>query len=212
MHSIGGAVYCTKCGAGLAQGAVFCSVCGQTTGGTPTVAGVPVVSAGGAWPAGPVLPYAGFWLRFVAYIIDGFVLGAGFIAIIVVLAMVTGLGSAVGRIHSGEDIGEAFALLGVAFFFAAFGIAFVGTWLYFAMMESSSWQGTLGKRALSIEVTRMAGRRGSFWRAAGRHFSKLITKLISFAIRYNLPRITEKKESRPDIIGSCLVLRKTSQP
>jgi zinc ribbon protein len=86
-------VYCTKCGAGLAQGAAFCSVCGQTTGGTtPTVASVPVVSGGGpqAWPA---LPYAGFWLRFVAYLIDGFVVGAGFIAIILVLVMVTGLGS-----------------------------------------------------------------------------------------------------------------------
>src|SRR2546427_2312250 len=177
MHSIGGAVYCTKCGAGLAQGAVFCSVCRQTTGGPPTVAGVPVVSAGGAWPAGPVLPYAGFWLRFVAYIIDGFVLGAGFIAIIVVLAMVTGLGSAVSPIHSGEDIGEAFALLGVASIFLGIGIAIVGGWLYFAMMESSSWQATLGKRALSIEVTDMAERRGFFLRGAARDLGQNNSKL-----------------------------------
>src|SRR2546425_7268458 len=183
MHSIGGAVYCTKCGAGLAQGAVFCSVCGQTTGGPTTVAGVPVVSAGGAWPAGPVLPYAGFWLRFVAYIIDGFVLGAGFIAIIVVLAMVTGLGSAVSRIHSGEDIGEAFALLGVASIFLGIGIAIVGGWLYFAMMESSSWQATLGKRALSIEVTDMAGERGSFWGGAGGPLRENINKPNPIPIR-----------------------------
>ena len=204
-------MYCTKCGAGLAQGAVFCSVCGQTVGGTaPTVAGVPVVSAGGAWPAGPVLPYAGFWLRFVAYIIDGFVLGAGFIAIIVVLAMVTGLGSAVSRIHSGEDIGEAFALLGVAFLFAAFGIGFVGTWLYFAMSESSSWQATLGKRALSIEVTDMAGQRISFGRASGRHFSKIITNLIPFAIGWILAGFTERKQALHDMIASCLVVRKAS--
>jgi len=202
-------VYCTKCGAGLAQGAVFCSVCGQTTGGPTTVAGVPVVSAGGAWPAGPVLPYAGFWLRFVAYIIDGFVLGAGFIAIIVVLAMVTGLGSAVSRIHSGEDIGEAFALLGVASIFLGIGIAIVGGWLYFAMMESSSWQATLGKRALSIEVTDMAGQRISFGRASGRHFGKIITNLIPFAIGWILAGVTEKKQALHDMIASCLVVRKT---
>src|SRR3989475_10729735 len=177
MHSIGGAVYCTKCGAGLAQGAVFCSVCGQTTGGPTTVAGVPVVSAGGAWPAGPVLPYAGFWLRFVAYIIDGFVLGAGFIAIIVVLAMVTGLGSAVSRIHSGEDIGEAFALLGVASIFLGIGIAIVGGWLYFGMMESSSWQARLGKRALSIAGTGMSERRGFFLRGAARDLGQNNSKL-----------------------------------
>jgi len=201
-------VYCTKCGAGLAQGAVFCSVCGQTTGGPTTVAGVPVVSAGGAWPAGPVLPYAGFWLRFVAYIIDGFVLGAGFIAIIVVLAMVTGLGSAVSRIHSGEDIGEAFALLGVASIFLGIGIAIVGGWLYFAMMESSSWQATLGKRALSIEVTDMAGQRISFGRASGRHFGKIITNLIPFAIGWILAGVTEKKQALHDMIASCLVVRK----
>lgn len=202
-------MYCTKCGAGLAQGAAFCSVCGQTVAGTtPTVAGVPVVSAGGAWPARPVLPYAGFWLRFVAYIIDGFVVGAGFIAIIVVLAMVTGLGSAVSHIHSGEDIGEAFALVGVASIFLGIGIAIVGGWLYFAMMESSSWQATLGKKALGIEVTDMAGRRISFGRASGRHFSKIITNLIPFFIGWILAGITERKQALHDMIASCLVLRK----
>ncbi len=201
-------MYCTKCGAGLAQGAAFCSVCGQTVGGTgPTVAGVPVASAG-ASQAWPVLPYAGFWLRFVAYIIDGFVLGAGFFAIILVLLMVTGLGSAVSRIHSGEDIGETFALLGVASIFLGIGIAIVGGWLYFAMMESSSWQATLGKRALSIQVTDLAGQRISFGRASGRHFGKVITNLIPFAIGWILAGVTEKKQALHDMIASCLVLRK----
>lgn len=202
-------MYCTKCGAGLVQGAAFCSVCGQTTGGTtPTVAGVPVVSAGGAWPAGPVLPYAGFWLRFAAYLIDGLIVGIGFVAIIVVLLMVTGLGSAIANIHSGEDISEAFALLGVAFFLAAFGIGFVGGWLYFAMMESSSWQATLGKRALSLEVTDLGGQRISFGRASGRHFSKIVTNMIPFFIGYILAGFTEKKQALHDMIASCLVLRK----
>jgi uncharacterized RDD family membrane protein YckC len=76
------------------------------------------------------------------------------------------------------------------------------------MMESSSWQGTLGKRALSIEVTDMAGQRISFGRASGRHFSKLITNLIPFAIGYILAGFTEKKQALHDMIASCLVLRK----
>jgi uncharacterized RDD family membrane protein YckC len=96
----------------------------------------------------------------------------------------------------------------VAFFFAAVGIGFVGSWLYFAMMESSSWQATLGKRALSIEVTDLAGQRVSFGRASGRHFSKIITNLIPLFIGYILAGFTEKKQAIHDMIASCLVLRK----
>ena len=34
----------------------------------------------------------------------------------------------------------------------------VGTWLYFAVMESSSWQATLGKKALGLVVTDESGK------------------------------------------------------
>lgn len=202
-------MYCTKCGAGLAQGAVFCSVCGQATGGTgPTVAGVPVAGVAAPGPAWPALPYAGFWLRFVAYIIDGFIVGAGFIAIIVVLAMVTGIGSAVSHIHSGEDIGQAVAVLGITFIFFAVLMGILGGWLYFAMMESSAWQATLGKKALGLEVTDLTGRRISFARASGRHFGKIITNLIPLFIGYILAGFTEKKQAVHDMIAGCLVLKK----
>jgi uncharacterized RDD family membrane protein YckC len=169
-----------------------------------------VAGVAGAWPAGPVLSYAGFWLRFVAYIIDGFVVATGFITIIIVLAMVTGIGSAVSGIHSGEDIGQALAVMGITFIFFAVLLGILGGWLYFAMMESSVWQATLGKKALGLEVTDLIGRRISFARASGRHFGKIITNLIPLFIGYILAGFTEKKQAVHDMIAGCLVLRKAA--
>ena len=44
-------------------------------------------------------------------------------------------------------------------------------WLYFAGMESSSYQVTLGKQALGLVVTDDHGQRLSFGRATGRFFA-----------------------------------------
>src|SRR5258708_16318856 len=176
-----------KCGAGLVQGAVFCAVCGQATGGIGP--GLAVSVAGVPYQAAAVLPCAGFWLRFVAAVIDGFILAVGFgviVAAVIVLAMLAGVGSGLGGIHRGQDISEAFAALGVAVILLGIGVGFVGQWLYFAMSESSSRQATPGKRAMGIIVTDMAGRQVSFGRATGRHFGKMISSLIPLAIGYIL--------------------------
>ncbi|MGH7836569.1 MAG: RDD family protein, partial [Candidatus Binataceae bacterium] len=82
------------------------------------------------------------------------------------------------------------------------------SWLYYAWMESSASQGTLGKLALGLYVTDMQGRRISFGRASGRFFAKIITGLIPFFLGYILAGITEKKQALHDMIASCLVLRK----
>ena len=63
-------MFCSKCGANVPDNATFCSACGQPTGG------LPVAPAGSvAVAARPSVQYAGFWLRFVAFIIDAIVLG-----------------------------------------------------------------------------------------------------------------------------------------
>jgi hypothetical protein len=62
---MGVAMYCSKCGALLAENATFCTACGQPTSIRPAgiAAGLPTAQA-------PSVQYAGFWLRFVAYLID----------------------------------------------------------------------------------------------------------------------------------------------
>jgi uncharacterized RDD family membrane protein YckC len=204
-------LYCSKCGGALASGVAFCGTCGQAT----YVAAAPV---GGLMVANPVaigapayayaqVAYAGFWLRFVAYLIDALVLSVCFVAILIPLIFLTGLGTALEKIHPREDPGEIGALLGVTAIFAVIGIAIVGTWVYHAYMESSDWQATVGKRALNLKVTDLEGRPVSFGRASGRHFAKIISGLIPLGIGYIIAGFTDKKQAIHDMVASCLVLR-----
>jgi uncharacterized RDD family membrane protein YckC len=195
-------MYCSKCGAFLAENATFCSACGQPTSIRP--AGI---AAGSPTAQAPSAQYAGFWLRFVAYLIDSIILGVGFVVILVFLAVFTGLGEILRGIRE-ESPHEILALAGVALILAAIGIAFITGWLYYALMESSSWQATLGKKALDLAVTDMEGRQITFGRASGRYFARIITNLIPLAIGYIVAGFTAKKQAVHDLIASCLVVRR----
>jgi uncharacterized RDD family membrane protein YckC len=152
--------------------------------------------------------YAGFWLRFVAYIIDGFISSLVFLILLVPLFILTGAGAALGRITSGEDISDnAAVFLGIGFIAGFVGIIFAVSWLYHAVAESSSWQATPGKKLLNLKVTDMEGQAISFGRASGRFFAKIITGLIPLGIGYILAGFTEKKQALHDMIAGCLVLR-----
>jgi uncharacterized RDD family membrane protein YckC len=196
-------MFCSKCGTLLADGAAFCASCGAAQAAPPApVAAVPLA------PAVPS-PYAGFWLRVVAYIIDEalLVLGVGILALLAVaLVGVDSLRLAFEGLDKNEDRFPVELML-------IFGIlALAGTlmwWLYHAWMESSSSQGTLGKLALGLIVTDLQGRRLTFARATGRFFARIITGMIPLGIGYILAGITEKKQALHDIIAGCLVLRKS---
>jgi uncharacterized RDD family membrane protein YckC len=89
-------------------------------------------------------------------------------------------------------------------------LAFIRTvlnWLYYALLESSTWQATLGKKALGLEVTDVEGRRISFGRATGRFFAKIISALILF-IGFIMAGFTERKQALHDMIAGTLVIRK----
>ena len=153
--------------------------------------------------------YAGFWLRFVAYLIDAFVSGMAFVILLVPLFVLTGAGAALGNLFSGDDSADALgAFLGVGFLFGFFGIILVVSWLYYAFSESSSWQATLGKKILNLKVTDMTGQPITFARASGRYFGKIISSMIPLFIGYIMAGFTEKKQAIHDMIASCLVLRK----
>jgi uncharacterized RDD family membrane protein YckC len=193
----------------------FCSTCGQAISivapAVPSLSPVdpnqyqyaPVVAASYGGVA-----YAGFWLRFVAFLIDGVVSGFLFLILLVPLFILTGAGAALSRIGSGEDISDDVgAFLAAGFVIGFFGITIGVRWLYYALSESSSWQATLGKKMLNLTVTDMTGQPISFARASGRYFSKFVSSLIPLAIGYILAGFTEKKQAIHDMIASCLVLR-----
>ncbi|MFY9804299.1 MAG: RDD family protein [Candidatus Acidiferrales bacterium] len=161
-----------------------------------------------AHPIVPAMPYAGFWLRFLAYIIDGVLVGVVFGVFILLLVGIVGVGYFRSLIEgmNVEDSTVPAALIGIIFLIC--GLSLLITWVYYAWMESSQYQGTLGKMALGLIVTDLQERPITFARASGRFFAKMITGLIPLCIGYIMAGFTEKKQALHDMIASCLVLRK----
>jgi uncharacterized RDD family membrane protein YckC len=152
----------------------------------------------------PRVAYAGFWLRFVAFIIDAVVLG--FVGAIVTLPFGATFGlRALLRGRAFESPEEWIAATGMLFKILV--IRTVLHWLYYALLESSEWRGTLGKKALGLEVTDMNGNRIDFARASGRFFGKILSAIILW-IGFIMAGITEKKQALHDILAGCLVIRK----
>lgn len=152
--------------------------------------------------------YAGFWLRFVAYLIDDIILG--FVGFIISLPFIGSIVfSAFKLAEAGGNREETFlGIAGIvgAVFFMIMATIVVG-WLYYALMEASKTQGTLGKMVLSLKVTDMDGNPVSFGRATGRYFGKIVSSMI-FMIGYILAGLTEKKQALHDMMANCLVIRK----
>lgn len=105
-----------------------------------------------------------------------------------------------------EAVGAGIAL--IVTYLGAMGGQFVIGWLYSAIMESSRFQGTLGKIVLGIRVTDLSGQRVGFGRATGRYFAKILSAMI-FCVGFLMVAFTEKKQGLHDMIASTLVLKKS---
>lgn len=218
-------MFCSKCGSQVADRAAFCPTCGQRTGEDAAPRGIPLAPGGftppaaaptaaATPPAAPVayapataerpLGYAGFWLRFVAWIIDFIVLWIVSTFITLPLVAASGLRNMILN-HPPQSPEELIAFFGMFSKFIILGI--VIKWLYYALLESSAWQATIGKKTLGLEVTDMAGRRISFARATGRFFGKVISGIILF-IGYIMAGFTAQKQALHDMMAGCLVMRK----
>jgi len=137
------------------------------------------------------------------------VITLGIFVVAIPLIFLTGLGSLVSQIHPEEDFNDAgfWLIMAMLFLFATGGLGV--TWLYHALMESSEWQATVGKKMLDLVVTDMAGRRVSFWRATGRHFAKIVSNII-YPFGHILAGFTQQKQALHDMIAGCLILRRNT--
>lgn len=213
-------MFCSGCGRAVPEGSAFCPQCGRPMGAPAQVAAgagaLLTVAVPTAYipppPSAPIvvapgLAYAGFWLRFVAYIIDSVILSVAAGAIILILFFATGFAAMVrnSTANPNSDIFQGTVL--VAIILVAISML-VGVWLYYALMESSRHQATLGKMALGLIVTDLRLQPISFGRASGRFFAKFITGLIPLWIGYIMAGFTAKKQALHDMIASCLVMRK----
>lgn len=139
-------------------------------------------------------PYAGFWIRVLAYIIDNLIMAVVFCP----LGFGIGLVAAANEID--QDSPEWLALNLVINV-----VSILAGWLYFALMESSSWQATVGKKLLKLKVTDMHGSPLSFGNATGRYFGKILSSMICL-IGFIMVSFTEKKQGLHDILASTLVV------
>jgi uncharacterized RDD family membrane protein YckC len=192
-------VICPQCGADITGGAERCAKCGEPA---------PDPSIHSVFPSAvpsvvSQVVYAGFWRRAAAYVFDILLLGLVLDPLI--------LQPLVAR--SGISPNE-FSQFPPTHFRQVVAIqllfGFVG-WLYWAVLESSPWRATLGKKLFGIEVTDLYGRRISFARATGRHFAKNIS-LLMVGIGFLMAGFTEKKQALHDMLAGCLVVKKPYLP
>jgi uncharacterized RDD family membrane protein YckC len=141
--------------------------------------------------------YAGFWRRVLAYLLDTMLCWVVFIPLSFLLGF--------GFWGHGARTEDPVRALPAMMFLVLFECAAI--WLYFALMESSKNQGTLGKMALGLRVTDMDGNRLTFGRATGRWFAKMLSAL-TLCIGFIMASFTQKKQALHDMVASTLVLRK----
>lgn len=151
-------------------------------------------------------PYGGFWIRVVAYIIDRLIVGIAFIPfwIIYGVRLVSQLQHM--SPNGPEDFDPEQFVEIFHFVFLIAGFAIIVQWLYEALLTSSSWQATIGKRIFSLKVTDEAGNRISFGRASGRFFAKILSDLI-FSIGFIMVAFTARKQGLHDMIAGTLVMQ-----
>ena len=83
---------------------------------------------------------------------------------------------------------------------------FLAWWLYFALLESSSQQATLGKVVLGLKVTDGSGNRISLGRASGRHFGKIVFVLTLF-VGFFMAGWTTRRQALHDVMADALAVR-----
>ena len=156
--------------------------------------------------------YAGFWMRFLALLIDGIIVGIVYSFLIAPLLAFMGFGfaSAAENFESGNMTdAEAMGMMG--FVSGAIVVVSMVTQviyiLYFAIMESSKYQGTLGKMALGIQVTTAEGEKLNFGQALLRNLGKIVSQVILY-IGFIMAAFTQKKQALHDLIAGTLVVKK----
>ena len=128
--------------------------------------------------------FGGFWIRFLAVLVDSAI-------VFLVMALIIAGGATV----LGEDRVPIAAV--VAWLFA---------FLYWPVLHASGLQATLGKALLRLRVTGYQGNRISFLRSLGRELAKILSGAV-FMIGYLIAGFTARKQALHDLVGSTYVVR-----
>jgi uncharacterized RDD family membrane protein YckC len=189
----------------------FCSECGRSYPPDELVAfGGSLVCAAckpvftqklreGIRPAG-ALRYGGFWIRFLAVIIDSLIFSVVTVSVFAIGMLMFPIDWAnVGR--SQADLFQVAALEGVVW---------LGTLLFAAIYETwmiGRYAATLGKMACGLRVIASDGGKVSYGRSLGRHFAKHLSSFI-LGIGYIMAGFDDEKRALHDRICDTRVIKK----
>jgi uncharacterized RDD family membrane protein YckC len=146
-----------------------------------------------------VSPFKGFWIRLVAFILDGII-----ISIAVVLTFLVLVSTASNLFGEGAAVGTVVLLFILSFF---------GLLLYKPLMEASEYQGTFGKYYLGMKIVDSQGERitmtASFIRTLA-YLAQTAIPLLSLITSFLLLMIgfTEYKQGVHDIAAKTYVVSK----
>lgn len=83
-------------------------------------------------------------------------------------------------------------------------------WAYYALLESSSLQGTIGKFALKLEVTDLEGQPLNLLQATKRYFAHYLS-ILTLGAGFIILAFNDKKQAVHDLLTDCMVLDAVQQ-
>jgi uncharacterized RDD family membrane protein YckC len=153
--------------------------------------------------------YGGFWIRFVARIIDGIILQVAGYIIFIPLGLALGLGSAGFLARLGDRPTEAQALAALPALLGSIAVMILLSLTMHVVYEAyflSTRGATPGKMALGLKVIRADGGPVSVGLAIGRYFAYVLSGMTLF-IGYLIAAFDAQKRSLHDHICSTRVVR-----
>ncbi len=144
----------------------------------------------------PVASYAGFWLRFLAALLDGLIVGVPVFLVSAALASTNGPGS--GGIFLNPAAGPLVNILSI-----------VAGMLYYGLLEGGPTGQTIGKRACGILVVDAdSGQPGiGTGRGIGRYFARWLSQLVLY-LGYLWMLWDPKKQTWHDKLARTVVVKK----
>ena len=200
-------MFCSKCGKKTDDSGKYCQWCGAEVKVAPPAPAPKLLLKKKSYGI-CTENYAGFGQRFLAWIID-----LVFILVLDIFIMgLTGLNEGVRMIYQflrgypmTDRYGEVvYSMVPTQVIYAITVLLILVPWLYYAFLESSKNQATLGKIAVRIAVTDLHGSRITFSRATLRFFAKVLS-ILTFFIGFIIIAFTRQKQGLHDIIAGCLM-------
>lgn len=142
------------------------------------------------------MPLAGIGSRFIAILIDSLIMGAAFIVLLVLWAVIVPALHFFWRISANWAVGIFFLVI------------FLLQWGYFTLFEAFGNGRTPGKRVAKIRVIHQSGRGISFMEALARNLVRVIDYLPSFyAVGIVAIFISRRRQRLGDMVAGTLAVR-----